>query len=91
MSGERLRDAYPMDGVNLAPYHPHCMCRVQTVPAQSIAEVEADLRRMVELSREQNVPPTVNPADVENFTQGLLGEAVWNITRQVLPGQPRLF
>lgn len=88
--GERLRPPYSIHAMNNAPYHPHCMCRAQAVPADDVGTVENRLRRMVEASRQTNLVPFVNPTDAEAFTQRLLGEILWNITRQVLPAQPRL-
>lgn len=91
MSGERLRPAYSVHAANIPPYHPHDMCRVQPVATDSVETVENRLRGLVERSREVNLVPLVNPANIEAFTQQLLGEVLWNITRQVLPAQPRLF
>jgi len=90
MSGERLRPAYPIDSANIPPFHPHCMCRVQTVARESIGAVEDDLRALVQMSRETNLVPVMNPTDINGFMRQLLGEILWNITRQVLPAQPLL-
>jgi hypothetical protein len=90
ISGERLRPPYPMSAAFIAPYHPNCMCRVRSVPFDDVQTVENRLRRIMERSRDTNLRPYLNPANAEAFTQRLLGEILWNITRQVLPDQPGL-
>lgn len=91
INGERLQPPYSIYAANIAPYHPHCMCRVQGVATDDVRVVEDRLRRMIQASRERNLTPYVNPTQAEAFTQQLLGEALWAITRQVLPVQPGLF
>lgn len=92
IDGGRLRDAYPVETppADIAPFHPHCMCHIRPVAAQSVEQVETDLRALLQQSRETNLVPYVNPTDAESFTQILLGEILWNITKQALPVQPRL-
>lgn len=89
--GERLRPAYSVHAANVPPYHPHDMCRVESVVTDSPDVVTERLRRMMQISREVNLAPVMTPTQIDDFIQSLLGEVLWNITRQVLPAQPRLF
>lgn len=89
--GERLRAPYSVHAANVPPYHPHCMCRVESVVIDSPDVVTERLRRMMQVSREVNLAPVMTPTQIDDFIQQLLGEVLWNITRQVLPAQPRLF
>lgn len=90
ITGARLRPAYRLSQARLSPFHPHCMCRGQSVAADDVQAVEDELRGFVQRSRETNLRPYVNPADADAFTQRLLGDALWAVLRQVLPQQPAL-
>ncbi len=89
-SGERLRPPYGMGSANIPPYHPHDMCYVISVVTDSPDVVSDRLRRMLELSAEINLAPVMTPAQIDGFMQELLGSVLWNITKQVLAGQPLL-
>lgn len=89
--GERLLPPYSVHSANIPPYHPHDMCYVLPVVRDNHRVVTQRLRSMLERSREVNLRPVMTPVQIDAFTQRLLGEALWAITRQVLPIQPRLF
>jgi hypothetical protein len=90
--GVRVKEPYPVNnaGGNIPPFHPHDMCYV--LPAL-IADPDATtqrLRSILDFSREENLTPVMNPAQIDGFTQQLLGQALWDILRQILPAQPPL-
>lgn len=90
INGERLREPYPIDGVNLAPYHPHCMCAVQPVARESVDDVVERLRLELQVSREHNLVPVMTPIQIEQFTEQILGQVLWSLFKPVLPEQPQL-
>ncbi|MAU11121.1 MAG: hypothetical protein CL607_14980 [Anaerolineaceae bacterium] len=90
LSGVRVREPYPIDGAPIPPFHPHDMCGVRSSMTQSVQSVEDDLRAVLAASREANLTPYVSPVQAEQFTRNLLGDVLWNITRQALPIQPPL-
>lgn len=91
INGERLRAAYSVHAANLAPYHPHCMCRVQAVVNDNPSDVAENLRRSLELSRDVNLRPVMTPLQTRDYVRTLLGNGVWFAVRQTLPLQPKLF
>lgn len=90
--GTRVKEPYPIGGAGgqVPPFHPHDMCYVLPALIQDPAATTAKLREILDFSREENLVPVMNPAQIDGFTQQLLGEALWDVLRQVLPTQPRL-
>jgi hypothetical protein len=88
--GERLRPPYPVGNASVPPWHPHDMCYVLPALIQDIALTTQNLRATLEFSREENLRPVMNPAQIDGFTQQLLGQALWDIMRPILPLQPQL-
>lgn len=90
--GVRVKDPYPIGsaGGQVPPFHPHDMCYVLPALIQDPAVTTAKLREILEFSREENLVPVMNPAQIDGFVQQLLGSALWDIMRQILPAQPRL-
>jgi hypothetical protein len=89
--GTRLRPPYPVGNADIPPWHPHDMCYVLPALIQDPAVTTRNLREILDFSREENLRPVMNPAQIDGFTQQLLGEALWDVLRQILPAQPKLF
>jgi hypothetical protein len=70
MSGERLRDPYPIDGnVQIPPAHPHCLCHSRAAVTATNQEVIDELRRMIGGGN----PPPVTPVNWQRFLEWLIG------------------
>jgi hypothetical protein len=89
--GERLRPAYRLGEARISPYHPHCMCRVESVVTQDPDAVTADLRRVMESAEAEYLSPYMTPLQMDGFIEQLLGQALFDLLRQVAPLQPPLF
>ena len=74
IDGSRIRDPYPVDEADEAPFHPHCMCNTQPLVGDqqdAIDSIRADLDSGVS---EDEYP--MNPADTWGFTDALLGSVL---------------
>lgn len=70
ISGRRVRPAYGMDSVPIPPFHPHDMCRVESVPVDSPQAVTQQLR---ELMQQPEFTPSVTPAQADTMIEQMLG------------------
>ncbi|MBX3081705.1 MAG: hypothetical protein KF716_08715 [Anaerolineae bacterium] len=73
MTGERLKDPYPVNAAVLAPIHPHCLCVNMPALIDDTAEITAQLREAIQESRRLNLEPHMNAADADAFTRMLFG------------------
>lgn len=90
LNGSRVRDPYPPTSAPIPPYHPHDMCNVQSVVRDDAGVVTQRLRAMVEDARAQHLE-VLTPFQRDALITRMLGTAIWDILRQILPIQPALF
>ncbi len=84
MGGERLREPYAVGGANYPIYHPHCMCVVLPVVAESPAQVTARLREEMEVARAEYLEPVLTPVAQQALIEYLLGAAFMQMMGQVI-------
>lgn len=75
MTGERVRDPYPLASARIPPAHPYCICVTRPAVTQTPDQVTADLREM--LRGEDR--PFRTPLDGDDFTQDLLGPILFGL------------
>lgn len=73
MTGERLKDPYPVETAKVPPAHPHCLCHTRAALIEDTADVTARLREAMQESRRLNLEPHMNAADADAFTRMLVG------------------
>jgi hypothetical protein len=91
IGGERLREPYSIYSADICPYHPHCMCVVIGVLQDSASTITMRLRAVMEDSRAELFPPSVNPAAADSLVQTLLHRSLNGLVAQfrgqfLLPG-----
>lgn len=74
IDGSRIAEPYPIDEVDEAPYHPHCMCIALPVVNPDTDAVTQDIRNALSSTDDSAYPE--NPADAWGFTKSLLGQAL---------------
>lgn len=82
---------YSVYSVQVAPYHPHCMCYSVPEVADSPQAVTANLRSMLVDAERRHLQPFMTPLAASTFVDMLLSEAVAGILPQLLPMQRALF
>jgi hypothetical protein len=77
IDGSRIADPYPVDAVDDAPFHPHCMCAAIPVVNPDtdsvVDQIRADLDS--DAGSDGSEYPE-NPADAWGFTESLLGSVL---------------
>lgn len=84
IGGERLREPYSINSADLPIYHPNCKCLVVGVITDSPRTVTARLRAVVQDAQRELLEPIMTPAQLNQFTQQLLGQSLMNMMAQVL-------
>lgn len=74
IDGSRLREPYPADQADEAPFHPHCMCSVLPVVGDQQDAIDS-IRGSLEADVSEDEYP-VNPANTWDFTGALLGDVL---------------
>lgn len=77
INGERLRPAYPKSSFRIPPFHPHCLCRIQS----NVGDFDQVNQRLREWSELENPPPldTPTPLDWASLLLLLLGAALYGL------------
>ena len=73
MTGERLKDPYPVEAAKIPPAHSNCLCHSRPALIEDTDEVTAKLREAVQESRRLNLEPYMNAATAAAFTRMLTG------------------
>lgn len=75
---------YPVDSAPIPGQdtHPHCLCYLTSLVAQSPAEVTEELRQAVSEAREVNWPPGMTPVQADQMLVELLGRELASLALQ---------
>lgn len=73
IDGQRVKPSYGMNTAPIPPFHPHDMCRVESVPVDTPETVTRQLR---ELMQQPEITPSVTPAKADEMIEQLLGPAL---------------
>ncbi len=73
ISGTRVRPFYAMSSVPLPPFHPHDMCRVETVVVDTPQVVTQQLR---DLMAQPEFTPSITPALADTMIEQMLGQSL---------------
>jgi hypothetical protein len=73
MAGQRLREPYPLNGAQVPPAHPHCLCIARTAASATPERVTEQLRAAI---AQANFDPYLTPLTGDDFVRDLLGDAL---------------